>query len=238
MTEPLEKYDKYVEAREGRDPKSREWERRHHSNVSFSWGGHCNGWAADALLNKFPSGPRYDQKTGQVILASDFHAMNVETHYCVDYYFYGRRNYKRSPHPLADFPPNLFHDLLRRYIKEDTPVVVDVFIDDAVDNHIISGYDFISTEKSSRRFQIDNIVTLHRYSYKKIEKEKIATSYEKTYSYFLDLDERGNIISGEWISDDPPDFLWVPLRQSNCGNENPLVDPKIVSEMQRTLLPI
>lgn len=52
---PLDKYDRYVEANGGDDPVTRDWER---SNVYFpgiSWAGHCNGYAAAALLEPEPT---------------------------------------------------------------------------------------------------------------------------------------------------------------------------------------
>lgn len=52
---PLDKYDQYVAAIGDEDPATRDWER---SNVYFpgiSWAGHCNGYAAAALLESEPT---------------------------------------------------------------------------------------------------------------------------------------------------------------------------------------
>ena len=55
---PLAKYDLFA-ARSGRgEVQTAEWERAEIAFNDFSWAGHCNGWAAAALLEPEPSGPR------------------------------------------------------------------------------------------------------------------------------------------------------------------------------------
>jgi len=77
---PLAKYDHYVQARTGWDPGTLAWER---SELFLraggpSWAGHCNGWAAAALIEPEPTAPvqvgdetfSVDDQKG---LLSDFH---------------------------------------------------------------------------------------------------------------------------------------------------------------------
>lgn len=45
-----------------------------------------------------------------------------------------------------------------------------------------------------------------------------------TYSYDLELDKDMNIIGGEWYSDNHPDFLWVPEKNSFPANEGDTSD--------------
>lgn len=55
---PLEKYDRYVEQATGENPGTRDWERNTWYFPGSSWAGHCNGWAAAALLEAEPTEPR------------------------------------------------------------------------------------------------------------------------------------------------------------------------------------
>ena len=55
---PLARYDRYVEALGRPDPNTMEWERAEIRFSGVGWAGHCNGWAAAALLEPEPSAPR------------------------------------------------------------------------------------------------------------------------------------------------------------------------------------
>lgn len=52
---PLDTYDRYVEAMTGENPGTRAWERREMYFPDSEWAGHCNGWAAAALLEPEPT---------------------------------------------------------------------------------------------------------------------------------------------------------------------------------------
>jgi hypothetical protein len=55
---PLDKYDRYVKLATGDDPGTRSWERETIYYPSNAWAGHCNGFAAAALLEPEPTEPR------------------------------------------------------------------------------------------------------------------------------------------------------------------------------------
>jgi Transglutaminase elicitor len=55
---PLDKYDQYVETATGDNPATRAWERQTIYFPNASWAGHCNGFAAAALLEPEPTEPR------------------------------------------------------------------------------------------------------------------------------------------------------------------------------------
>lgn len=57
---PLKKYDLFMKARSGKSPDSARYERNHHGWTGEVWEGHCNGWAAAAILNEEPTLPRKD----------------------------------------------------------------------------------------------------------------------------------------------------------------------------------
>jgi hypothetical protein len=54
---PLDKYDQYVQATGAGDPSTRDWERQHLYFPGTPWAGHCNGFAAAALLEPEPTAP-------------------------------------------------------------------------------------------------------------------------------------------------------------------------------------
>lgn len=47
---------------------------------------------------------------------------------------------------------------------------------------------------------------------------------ERNYSYWLDLDYKGEIIGGEWTSKDRPDFLWIKQKEHFTGYYSALYD--------------
>jgi hypothetical protein len=55
---PLAKYDRYVEATGKPDPATLKWEQTELVYSGLQWAGHCNGWAAAALLEPEPTEPR------------------------------------------------------------------------------------------------------------------------------------------------------------------------------------
>jgi hypothetical protein len=57
---PLWKYDRAVEAVTGTKPETREWEARvlTPTGLGLPWAGHCNGWAAAAILEEEPTESR------------------------------------------------------------------------------------------------------------------------------------------------------------------------------------
>ena len=54
---PLDKYDRYVAATSGADPATRTWERQSLYFPATPWAGHCNGFAAAALVEPEPTEP-------------------------------------------------------------------------------------------------------------------------------------------------------------------------------------
>ena len=55
---PLAKYDRFVEGLGQPNPRTREWEQSELVFAGLQWAGHCNGWAAAALLEPEPTEPR------------------------------------------------------------------------------------------------------------------------------------------------------------------------------------
>jgi len=55
---PLDKYDQYIGRALSYNPGTRAWEQRENNFPGSGWAGHCNGWAAAALLEPEPTAPR------------------------------------------------------------------------------------------------------------------------------------------------------------------------------------
>lgn len=234
---PLGKYDVAVKARTGRDPGALEWERQHHSLEGVAWGGHCNGWAASSVLYKEVPEAVWDAKSKQVFLTSDLNGILAEASFCVQWAFYGRRNYGREGDDPTDIHADLFHKVLRHTLDvEKRPLAMDYMADEAIDNAVITGYQMTITqdEANPRKFNVKASLRRHDYDFERNEELGRAFPYDVDYEYTLLTDQDGHIVSGTWISENP-DFLWVPIAQSKCGRENPGIDHRFVESTLLTL---
>jgi hypothetical protein len=231
---PLHLYDQYVEKVHGTNPNSREWELRYHSLEHVSWGGHCNGWAASAVLDQFEEDYFYDEANLNMISPADIQGMRSETAFCVNWAFYGKR-YRNQEDDSKDIYPDRFHKVLRYYIKYlNKPVALDRYSHSSVDNSVISGYRFEVEPINERRVKVTAHTRMHFYSGSYVYQKQAAANSTRIYKYYLDLDENGEISGGEWISGNP-DFLWVPLAQEKCGRENPRMHHGWVDQMIQRL---
>ena len=231
---PLGKYDAAVKARTGTDPGSVKWEREFHSLQHVPWGGHCNGWAASSVLYKEVEKPKWDAASKQVLFTSDFNGMLAEASFCLDWAFYGARNNSDNDDTL-DISPDKFHKVLSYYIETlKKPIAFDRFSRKEIDNWVISGFEAKITKDTTtpNTFLVTNIVTVHPYPRDIRDDIGPASKESITYKYKLTTDDQGEITGGVWLSKNP-DFLWVPLSQSNCGRENPKVDPKRILELMK-----
>ena len=235
---PTRIYDHYVESKTGKNPGATEWELSHHSIQPVFWGGHCNGWVASTILHGFFEKSLILEAGNRSIVINplQIQGMRVETSYCVKQAFYGRR-YRHIGDDLRDLAPDIFHKTIKYYLKElGKPIGIDRISNEVVDNSIYSGYKITVEKKGTNRYLVTANMRTHYYSYQLVYNNKPSFSKEVKYQYFLNTDDNGAIIGGEWDVGSPnPDFLWVPVAQVNCGKENPNMDYQIVEEMIETL---
>lgn len=236
---PLAKYDAFVKARTGTDPASVAWENANHTQNGTFWSGHCNGWAASSVLYPEPTQPLWDTKTKALFLVSDLKGILAEASFCANWAFYGNRYWGNPGDDLLDIYPDLFHKVLVYYIDQmKLPIAFDYERDEAVDNHVISGYKFDITKDPNNPQSVHVVATLRVHSYDNSRTESVGKEpyMEWVYNYTLSVDSSGNILSGKWDEDAPlpapnsgsgnqvstnPDFLWVPLSPSeNCTTRN------------------
>gem|GEM_PF-2050102 len=231
---PLGKYDSYVAAKTGTNPGAVEWETQNHSLQTVKWGGHCNGWAASSLLYQEPSQYLWDGANKHIISLSDQKGMLAEASYCVKMAFYGHRYYG-SGDDIKDIYPDLFHQVLMYYIRDQKrPVIEDYFANEWVDNHIIGGYHSVVKKTADHQYDVVTDLTMYGYDLDRNEKIGVEDTYIRSYHYRLTTDDHDVIVKGEWVSENP-DFMWVPLAQDNCPGENPKLDPEKIAEMMHSL---
>jgi competence ComEA-like helix-hairpin-helix protein len=92
------------------------------------WFGHCNGWAAAAILESEPREPvtvRAADGTSFTYETADLKGLTSELHYNVYSRFYGAR-YNREGDDRADLHPKPFHQLITFYLRDQqVPLVFD-----------------------------------------------------------------------------------------------------------------
>jgi hypothetical protein len=76
---PLDKYDRYVAAVTGDNPGTRDWEHRELYFPASMWAGHCNGFAAAALLEPEPTEPV--DVLGITFAVADLKGLLVDYHF-------------------------------------------------------------------------------------------------------------------------------------------------------------
>jgi hypothetical protein len=76
---PLDKYDQYVALTSGQSPGTRDWERQELYVPGVAWAGHCNGFAAAALLEPEPTEPV--SVLGLTFSVADLKGLLVDYHF-------------------------------------------------------------------------------------------------------------------------------------------------------------
>jgi competence ComEA-like helix-hairpin-helix protein len=113
-----------------------------------SWWGHCNGWAAAAILTKEPrEAVEVDLGDGKVsFTTADLKGLLTESHYSTRSQFYGER-YNGEDDDLSDLTPKAFHQLVSFFIDElGVPMVFDTTAKEAVWNFPAYAYKMDITE--------------------------------------------------------------------------------------------
>lgn len=222
-TSPLGKYDQYVLAHTSQPTNALGWERSHHFSHGIWWEGHCNGWAASAILRPQPTYSKIDSASGVVFTMADQKGILAETDYCAAVSFYGSRYRGRSTDDRFDVHPPLFHKTIMYYINSlHKTIVIDYHADPAVDNHPVTGYTMNIKKIDAHNFEVTAVLNFHKYDNRKTFPPGLAPMYTRTYRYTLQQNDRGEIVGGLWRSANP-DFIWVPLGLKDCDSNNPFM---------------
>lgn len=220
---PLGKYDRFLRAR-GLPAGSRTWENANHRYKGISWEGHCNGWAASAILRAEPRSSKTDSISGVTFSIDDQKGLLSEMDYCASTSFYGNRYRGRATDNRRDILPADFHKTVTYYIGQlRKPVIMDYMSGIAVDNHPVSGYDMNIIRRNQNTVEVTARMIFHKYDSKTGFRPGPAPTYIRTYKYTLRESASGQIIGGSWLSDNP-DFIWVPLSIKDCSRNNPYLE--------------
>lgn len=228
LAKVMGKYDDFVEARTGRNPGAKAWERKNHRNGP-EWSGHCNGWSAAACLEAEPREPK--TVDGFTFTVGDQKGLLSEQYMDCYYQFYGTRANHDAPYD-PDILPHHFHRLLLENLKEkQIPVVIDADAGEAVWNY--PAYAFESTWTVNAAKSQASVETKLYLANDNVAADYLGTAgFIKTYKYTLDLNPAGEVIGGKWgrgTGKNHPDFVWVPTADSPAGSwENPNIDPVII----------
>jgi competence ComEA-like helix-hairpin-helix protein len=120
----------------------------HYSPAGGSWWGHCNGWAAAAILTDEPTKSlTVDMGNQQVeYTTADLKGLLTDSHYSTQSQFYGARYYKEGD-DKNDLSPEAFHKLVTFFIgTQQVPIVFDTDPKDAVWNYPAYAYDMTVEE--------------------------------------------------------------------------------------------
>lgn len=123
-----------------------------------SWFGHCNGWAAAAILEDEPrESVTATAADGTVFTyeTADLKGLTSELHYNVYSRFYGQR-YNDEEDDRADMHPKPFHQLITFYLRDQqVPLVFDTDSGPPVWNFPAWGADVTLTETTEGGFRVN-----------------------------------------------------------------------------------
>lgn len=238
---PAEKYDIFM----GRfDYPTVKLERGRTSPRMASWEGICHGWAAAAVLHPEPSPVTRLGPSGIYVPfgSSDVKALlsyfEGQIRANAGSLFVGERcrgsfpsNTVPGSNPCKDANAGGFHVFLANQLGlRRESFVFDVTMNYEVWNQPAISYESkILDERPPSRGAAEGTVRevsletkLHytleiQPQWQPVVGTRGQMETSKTYRYRLELDKDGNIIGGEWLQADRPDFLWLPKRGEFIG---------------------
>ncbi len=211
-----------------------------------SWEGICHGWAV-AAYNYHEPKPVVIKSKDKIEIpfgATDVKALlsYVDGEWSTepDVFLGARCNRDLAKTPSAgrsaeckDVNAGSFHIVLANQIGIlGKSFVADVTRDLQVWNHPVHGFESkVVGERKPKGGEAPGTVIVKTVETKMSYRIEVEPSWDnpgrddvvavKEYSYELELDQAGNIVGGEWISDDRPDFLWS---KSPAKLEGPFAD--------------
>lgn len=195
-----------------------------------SWEGICNGWSEASLHHDEPLPVTLTNPDGFVIPfgSSDIKALLSWYYFrksAVEYARMGSRCYNKADTCSNDLNAGAFHLVLANRIGlEGGSFIADIDRGNEVWNHTAFNYSsrVISSDSGARRSsargtkRIVRVKTEVNYTFtlkKNMWAPALGTPEQKltkrVYEYYLELDAARNVIGGEWISRERPDFMWT-----------------------------
>jgi len=217
---PLEKYDAYVTGYFPAAATEYGLEREYNPDA-LSWEGHCDQWAAAAILEPEPSIPgdlqgilfQVGDKKGLLTLSLDGRLTPM---------MYGTR-YEAPGQDINDIYPggiDGFHQTLVNYIAlQGLPVIMDLDPDVQIWNYPAYRYEMQWYDEGDRR----HVTCKLWLAEDDVNPDFVGTqTFTRTYFYWLQLDSSGNPADapGGWEGasvEDHPDFVWFPIAAGAGG---------------------
>lgn len=198
------------------------------------WEGICHGWSPATMnhpepkpvLVKNPDG--IDIPFGSTDLKALLSYYYAHVHQAPDNFQVGKRCYKEGMQRndrtcINDLNAGAFHIVMANLIGIDgRGFIADMQRYDEVWNHPFTEYksqvmgysmpDRTSAPGTVTRVDIQSVITYvdeNGHDWHPVMNTPKQLSKLVTYRYFVELDSAGNVIGGEWISKERPDFLWM-----------------------------
>jgi hypothetical protein len=229
MIGPMSKYDSYSASR-GSNPGAASWESSHHVSHNIWWEGHCNGWAAAAVLRNEPRESYTDSNSGTSFRVSDQKGILTEEDYCANAAFFGHRY--RGPGDVLVSPAEFYHAFTYYLGSLHKLVAMNEDSNGVVDNRVISSYTMTTAQSAPSQLTVTMVLRVHNYDGSRVEAPGVAPSYMRTYRFTLEQDAEGNVSGGQWLSA-MPGFVWVPLSPGKCADGNPRMSEGMIGGMMR-----
>ena len=180
----------------------------HYSPEGGSWWGHCNGWAAAAILTNEPREEVVATVQGHEFTfhTKDIKGLLSESHYGVQSRFYGTR-YNGPEDDVSDLTPADFHRISTLMMGEmGVPVVFDTTATEQVWNFPAWRVTFYANETTPER---PSLVDLNRASYTELtavpgltpEMASTILDHRQRTGAFQSMDEVAAIIDVEPIAE-------------------------------------
>lgn len=244
---PAEKYDLYI-GRTDFPLTNFELKRtgiRYNNNIP-EWEGLCHAWAPASYLFAEPNPITVTGKNGEQI---QFGSADIKALLMINFdlsktgektKFLGSRcsldkangNFKYDP-SCSDTNAGAFHVVLANYIGiRNQSFVIDRTRDSEVWNQPVEAFSIKildeyrgasdgAAEGTAKEVVVESVVRW--VGEIENEWEKSGTSLQvSNYKYRLELDSRGRIIGGKWLSWERPDFIWTQTRPGFTGFMAPL----------------
>lgn len=216
---PAEKYDLY----KGRYDYPLKWEVDLFARGGIAeWEGICHGWAGASINHDQPKPKTVVNPDGIEIYfgSSDIKALASYAYSKVlirNEDSLGRRCEEQGFLDEScndDLTPESFHAVLTNKIGlRGQTVIADLDRFKEVWNHPIVKYESV-IEKKTGTAEKKKVVVRTKITYVDVVEKNSWEPHSSVFGvmttkYELDLDERGNIVSGKWLSRDRPDFMWT-----------------------------
>lgn len=218
---PLDKFDQYFKKETNKELNTVQWELSHHYNPGCGWCGHCHGWAAAAILEREPTTPAV--RAGITFSVGDLKGLLTEVH-CTDSLdlWKGWRDVI-PPYKEDELNALEFHWVMRNWVGNGEPVVMDIEKKPAVWNH--PAYKCKMTPYPDRfGLRRTHIKCDVWFASGNVSLDYVGTkTLVKSYRYWIEGDIE-DPSDGDWEQFDRPGFIWHPdYVDTTAPGANPVI---------------